>query len=61
MRGFSNRIAFVVPTRNRPDELRRMLLSVQAQSVHPEQIIIVDGGENQVEDVANEFAYLKLE
>jgi hypothetical protein len=38
-----------------------MLRSVQAQSVHPEQIIIVDGGENRVDDVVNEFTGLNLE
>jgi hypothetical protein len=38
-----------------------MLQSVQSQSVHPEQIIIVDGGEDRVDDVVDEFPVLNLE
>jgi glycosyltransferase involved in cell wall biosynthesis len=61
MKDSSHRFAFVVPTRNRPDDLRKMLQSVESQSVHPEQIIIVDGGEDRVEDVVDEFPVLNLE
>jgi GT2 family glycosyltransferase len=38
-----------------------MLRSVQVQAVRPEQIIIVDGGEDRVDGVVDEFAGLNLE
>jgi glycosyltransferase involved in cell wall biosynthesis len=60
--GFSHRLAFVVPTRNRPADLRRMLKSVEAQSVVPDEIILVDGGDpgQLVDDVAPEFPKLAI-
>ena len=61
MPAFTNSIAFVVPTKDRPHDLRRMLKSVQDQSVHPDQIVIVDGSTNPVADVASEFPDLKIE
>ena len=61
MPAFTNSIAFVVPTKDRPHDLRRMLTSVQDQSVHPDQIVIVDGSTNPVADVVSEFPDLKIE
>ena len=60
MSGFSNRIALVVPTKDRPGDLRRMLNSVEAQSVHPEQIIIVDGSEAPIKNVLKELPDLNI-
>lgn len=57
---FSNRIAFVVPTRNRPDDLRRMLTSVTNQSCLPDELIVVDGGDETVESVVDEFSALNI-
>jgi len=59
----SNKIAFVVPTRNRPDDLRRMLSSVRAQSVWPDQIVLVDGGDEDltVAEVARDFSDLNID
>jgi len=58
---FSNRIAFVVPTKDRPDDLRRMLTSLQVQSVHPDQVIVVDGSENPIKDTLKEFPKLNIQ
>ena len=60
--GFSHRLAFVVPTRNRPADLRRMLRSVEAQSTVADEIILVDGGDpgQTVADVPAEFPGLAL-
>jgi len=58
---FSNKIAFVVPTKDRPDDLRRMLKSIQAQSVHPDQLIIVDGSTVPMENLSEEFPDLTVE
>lgn len=58
MPGFSNKIAFVVPTMNRPDDLRNMLESVVSQSCLPDQIVIVDAGDITVDQVVREFPSL---
>jgi len=58
---FTNSIAFVVPTKDRLDDLRRMLRSVEDQSIHPDQIIIVDGSTTPVERVAKEFSSLNID
>ena len=58
---FSNKIAIVVPTRNRPNDLRRMLTSVANQSFLPDEVIIVDGGDETVESVVNEFSGINIE
>jgi len=58
---FTDKIAFVVPTKDRPDDLRRMLASVQVQSVHPDQIIIVDASRDPAESITGEFPPLKID
>lgn len=35
-------LSVIIPTRNRPEELRRLLVSLQGQSVLPDEIVIVD-------------------
>lgn len=55
------RIAFVVPTKDRPHELRRMLKSLQAQSIRADQIIIVDGSDRPIDALAREFGDLNVE
>lgn len=61
MPAFRNRVAFVVPTKDRPVDLRRLLASIDAQSVLPDQLIIVDGGDTTVEGVVGEFPRLHIE
>lgn len=57
----THRIAFVVPTKDRPADLRRMFRSVSEQSVHPDQLIVVDGGDATIDHVVAEFPDLPLE
>lgn len=57
---FSNKIAFVVATKNRPVKLHRMLKSLDSQSLRPDQIIIIDGGTLQVNSVLKDFPELNL-
>jgi len=57
---FSHKIAFVVATKDRPVELRNMLRSLEAQSYKPDQIIIVDGSAEPVEDVLKEFSTFSI-
>lgn len=48
-------ICFVVATKDRPDELRRMLESLAAQTRLPERTIVVDSSANAVSYVTDEF------
>ncbi len=51
-----HKIAIVVPTKDRPDDLRKMLASLQAQTRKPDQLIVVDGSDPDVRSVVEEFA-----
>lgn len=55
------KLAFVVPTKDRPDDLRRMLASLRAQTLLPDQIIVVDGSDPDVRHVVAEFPDLKAD
>jgi len=56
--GYKNKLAFVIPTYNRPDDLHRMLKSLSGQSVQCDQCIIVDASEEPVDYVLKEFPEL---
>lgn len=53
-------IAFVIPTRNRRDDLTRMLTSLAAQTRLPDQLVVVDGSDEgqTIEDVVRAFPQL---
>ena len=61
MTGFTNKVAFVVPTKDHPKDLDRMLASVAAQTFLPSQIIIVDGGDETVAEVVKKFPSLNIQ
>lgn len=46
---FKHKIAFIIPTRNRHELLSRLLYSIQAQTVKPNQVIVVDGSDQSIE------------
>jgi glycosyltransferase involved in cell wall biosynthesis len=48
-----HRIALVVPTKDRPEDLRRMLDSLTAQTRPPDQVVVVDGSEPPVRGVVD--------
>lgn len=50
------RLAYVVPTMDRPDDLEKLLTSLRAQTVKPHQIIIVDGSDPDIKPVCDSFA-----
>jgi GT2 family glycosyltransferase len=60
MKRIKNKIALVVATKDRPVELRNMLKSLEVQSYKIDQIIIVDGSEDPIEDVLKEFSTLSM-
>lgn len=47
---------FIVATKDRPNDLRKMLRSLADQSVRPDGVIIVDGSDDPVKAVVDEFA-----
>ena len=60
MTRFSNVMGIVVPTKDRPEELARLLTSIRAQTQQPRHIVIVDGGDDGSEAVASEFSDLPI-
>ena len=54
------RMAYVVPTKDRPDDLRKLLASLAEQTVTPTQIVIVDGSDSDIEWVCKDFPALPL-
>jgi glycosyltransferase involved in cell wall biosynthesis len=56
-----HKIAFVVPTKDREKDLRSMLSSLACQTRIPDQIIVVDGSEPDINFVVKEFDNLPIE
>jgi GT2 family glycosyltransferase len=57
---FRAKIAFIIPTVNRPRELRRLLASIESQSVPPDEVIIIDGSPEPIGAVLNAFPALNV-
>jgi GT2 family glycosyltransferase len=55
-----HKIAFVIPTKDRPDDLKRMLKSLADQEVKPDQIIVVDGSKPTIKNIVDNFDHLKI-
>ena len=56
-----HKIAFVVATKDRPLDLRKMLQSLSDQSQHPDQVVIVDSSVEPVEGIISEFPALNIQ
>ncbi|MQF94062.1 MAG: galactofuranosyl transferase, partial [SAR202 cluster bacterium] len=54
-------MAIVVATKDRPEQLRSVLSCIQGQSFTPDQIVVVDGGDRTVAEVAQEFGGLPID
>jgi glycosyltransferase involved in cell wall biosynthesis len=55
------KMAFVVPTKDRPDYLRALLNSVKRQTQKPTQLIVVDGSNPDIRFVVEEFLELNID
>ncbi len=53
--------ALIVPTKDRPEDLKKLLRSIQGQTRRPEHIIIVDGSDHPVHDLVNGFKDLEIQ
>jgi GT2 family glycosyltransferase len=55
MENTDNTLAYIIPTKDRPDELRCLLASLRTQTAMPDQIIVVDGSQPDIKPVIKEF------
>ncbi len=53
-------VCFLIPTKDRPELLKKMISSIQAMSVTPGQIIVVDGG-TSAKAVCDSFPNLPID
>ena len=56
----NNRISLIVATKDRPDDLRRLLESLRRQTVGPAEIVVVDASREPVEMVIVDFPKLTI-
>ena len=54
------KLTFVVPTKDRPDELRRLLESMEIQTRPPDEVLVVDGGAAPVREVVERCRGLQV-
>jgi glycosyltransferase involved in cell wall biosynthesis len=52
---FQNHIALIVPTRNRPELLIKLLKTIRQQNVAPDQVVIVDGSDEPIEPIIRHY------
>lgn len=55
------KLAIIIPTKDRPDQVTRLLESISNQGVDILQIIVVDGGVTPVEDRLKKFSGLPID
>ena len=55
------RFSIIIPTKDRPEELRRFLRSLETQEVIPDQIIVVDGSDHPIRGIVEEFEGLPID
>ena len=53
-------LSVIIPTLDRPETVSRLLESLQKQSVHPQEIIIVDAGRGKIPDYEKAFPGLNI-
>ena len=56
-----HRISLIVATKDRPDDLCRLLQSLRGQTVVPSEIIVVDASVNSIAGVLSEFPQLNTQ
>ncbi len=56
-----HKLCLVIPTKDRPFELERLLKSMEKQDILPDQIVIVDGGNPGIKWLADKFPELPID
>jgi glucosyl-dolichyl phosphate glucuronosyltransferase len=57
----NNSISIIIPTIGRAEEMRRLLISFEAQTMDPLEIIIIDQGEGEMRLLTKEFVSLPIQ
>jgi glycosyltransferase involved in cell wall biosynthesis len=57
----NHKVAYIIPTKDRPKDLRRLLNSLAMQTRPIDQIIVVDGSDNEISQVIGEYKQLKID
>lgn len=60
-RDLKHKVAFIIPTKDRPKDLCNLLNSLKEQTYKADQLIVVDGGEKTVEGIIKDFLSLNIE
>jgi GT2 family glycosyltransferase len=59
MKSFKNRIAFIIATKDRPEQMADLLKSLDSLTYKPDQIVVVDGSSRPIDPVLRSFPDLK--
>lgn len=60
MNVFMHKFAFIIATKDRPEEIRTLMQNLVDQSIHPSEVIIIDASKISNENVVSEFQMLKI-
>lgn len=55
-----HKIAFIIPTKDRPDDLKKLLDSLMEQTRRADQIIIIDGSKPSIENIIENYNCLNI-
>jgi len=58
---FKEKLAVVIPTKDRPKELNRLFESICKQEVLPNQTIVIDGGKADSDNILKKFSHLNID
>ena len=53
-------LVLIVPTKDRPKDLRTLFESIEKQTRQPDLVIIVDGSSQSIKSVVDDFKNIKL-
>ncbi|MCW9034196.1 MAG: glycosyltransferase [Rhodospirillales bacterium] len=56
----TEKIAYVIPTMDRPDDMRCLFKSIMGQTRLPDQIVVVDGSNPPIKNICDEFPSLDV-
>jgi glycosyltransferase involved in cell wall biosynthesis len=54
------RLAYVVPTKDRREDLRKLLITIARQTLQPDQVVVVDASDPPIRDLVDEFPELAI-
>jgi len=53
-------LGFVIPTKDRPEEIKKILENFESQSTMPEEIVVVDSGQKSIGNLIQDFNKLNI-